>query len=82
MARSLEEIADDLAAIEQVLKNNAHAMIQTVAQLAGTTLPADIPDPRALPLSLGLPDGRNVELADIAAELREHAHHTGDFRER
>lgn len=82
MARSLEDIADDLDAIEQVLKNNAHTMIQTAANLAGITVPADTPDPRTTPISLGLPDGRKVELADLAAELRDHARQAGDFRER
>lgn len=82
MARPLSEIADDILAIEQTLKNAMHSVMQATMAAAGQTPPSDLPDTRTTPQIFVLPGGREIELADIAAELRDHHQHAGDFRER
>lgn len=73
MARSLDEIADELLAAEQTLKNGIDSMVKAAVAAAGASLPPDTPHAATIPFVIKLPDGRDVVLADIAAELRGRA---------
>lgn len=73
MARSLEEIANDLVAAEAVLKAGTDSMLRSALAAAGASLPAGVPDIATMPYVLRLPDGRGIQLSELAAELRDRS---------